>query len=361
MVTVGLSWVLNFSNAVLGVGLLAMPYCYQECGVLLATLMILLTGHLTKLTCNFLLLAGVRTRKSTYEQLALLVYGRKGKLLCELSMIGVVFGTLIAFQIVIGDLAPAVANSQFGFARSWLNRAGFMLACCVFVLPLSLMRSVSSLASFNAISMTFYVVYIFSVVCMALPSVGQMEWWTDIWFWKPSAFLKCLPIIVLSYNCQGQVFIFYAALPDPNVKVMTAIVHKAINLVNAFYIVVGLFGYIAFYKVGIGGNILENFSNGFLTDCIKLGFLGSVIVSYPLMCFPIRSSINSLFFAGRKQGLLHDVITNAAAYIAPDKFVLITLGLVSSSVFIGVLVPKVEVVLNITGEVLKIHFLIPSE
>lgn len=349
MTTISLQWVLNFANAIVGVGLLTMPYCFQQCGIVLATLMILGSGYLTKTTCEFLLRAGSYTRKSSYEQLALLVYGPTGKLLCELSTIGVSVGTLVAFQVVIGDLAPAIVTGTLGFGSSWMLRAVLMIASCGLVLPLCLMRSVSSLANLNTVSMTFYSCFIFVVCCLSLPSLSALEWWTDVAFWKPAAFFKCLPIILLSYNCQAQVFIFYGALPDPNIKTMIAIIHKAINLVNFFYCTVGMFGYIAFYKAGVHGDVLENFPPGFLTILMKLGFLLSVIVSFPLMCFPVRSSLNSLLFADKKQGILHDVITNSAGYIAPDKFVIITLGLVSSTLVIGILVPKIEVVLSITG------------
>merc|ERR1712076_106487 len=130
---------------------------------------------------------------------------------------------------------------------------------------------------------------------------------------------------------------------------MIAIIHKAINLVNMFYVTVGLFGYIAFYKAGVHGDVMENFPGGFLTILVKFGFLLSVVVSFPLMCFPVRSSINSLLFSDKKQSILHDVITNSSGYIAPDKFVMISLGLVSGTLVIGILVPKIEVVLSITG------------
>ena len=44
------------------------------------------------------------------------------------------------------------------------------------------------------------------------------------------------------------------------------------------------------------GNILTAFAPGFVVQIIKLGFVLSVAVSFPLVVFPCRTSIYSLLF-----------------------------------------------------------------
>lgn len=60
---------------------------------------------------------------------------------------------------------------------------------------------------------------------------------------------------------------------------------------------VGFFGYAAFYDKAISGDILLLLEGNALTQFIKLGFLLSVAVSYPLMIFPCRAAIYSMMFA----------------------------------------------------------------
>ena len=43
-----LSSVITLANSIIGVSILAMPYCFKQCGIILATIMILLSGMLVK-------------------------------------------------------------------------------------------------------------------------------------------------------------------------------------------------------------------------------------------------------------------------------------------------------------------------
>jgi len=357
------SWVLNFANSIVGVGVLAMPFCFQQCGVVLAGIMVLLSAFLTKSTCEFLLRGASNSRTTSYEQLALHLYGPVGKLITELGTIGLLLGTLVAFQVVIGDLAPSVVHKFLGIEESWSLRTLMMAISCLAMVPLCMMRNISSLSSFNAISMVFYSFFILVIVSLSLGNFISMKWLQEINFWRPAGFFHCLPIILLAFSCQTQVFAMYSALPDPNMMTMTQIINKAVDLVSLIYIVVGSFGYIAFYTVGVKGDLLHSFSHGLLTDGIKTGFWISVIFSYPLMAFPVRAAINSFLFSKpSRKGIPHQVITTASDYISPDKFNYITIGVLSGTLVIGILIPNIETVLAITGALVgtSLCFIYPS-
>jgi len=342
------AWVVNFANSIVGVGVLAMPFCFQQCGIVLAALLITVSAVLTKKTCEFLLRTASYTRKSTFEQIAYHVYGPMGKLVTEISIIGLLLGTLVAFQVVLGDLAPSIVHHFLSFQETWSLRTILMVLSSGAILPLCFLR-ISSLSSLNAVSMSFYMFFIFIIVSFSIPNFLKFTWVNEVNFWQTSAFFHCLPIILIAFNCQTQVFVVYNALPDPNMKTMSDIINKAINMVAIIYITVGTFGYLAFYNAGIHGDILANFPKGFFTQLLKLGFLGSVIVSFPLMVFPLRVSINSLLYSNKEKGVLHDVISNASDYISPERFMYITLSLVSGTLVVGILVPQIELVLSITG------------
>lgn len=54
--------VFNLANCIIGVSVLAMPYVFQQCGILLAAVMIAMCAVITKLTCHFLAQAAFNTR-----------------------------------------------------------------------------------------------------------------------------------------------------------------------------------------------------------------------------------------------------------------------------------------------------------
>ena len=59
---------------------------------------------------------------------------------------------------------------------------------------------------------------------------------------------------------------------------------------------VGFFGIIAFHDRDVVGDVLLSFRPSIMGEAIKLGFVLSVAVSFPLVIFPCRLSINRLVF-----------------------------------------------------------------
>ena len=62
-----------------------------------------------------------------YLLIAFNVFGAAGKLAIEVSMIGFLGGTCIAFFVVIGDLAPPIIAGYIGIENSERLRIGVML------------------------------------------------------------------------------------------------------------------------------------------------------------------------------------------------------------------------------------------
>ena len=48
-----MSWlsVITLANSIIGVAILSMPYCFKQCGIILAIVMILCSGMLVKVSC----------------------------------------------------------------------------------------------------------------------------------------------------------------------------------------------------------------------------------------------------------------------------------------------------------------------
>ena len=156
----------------------------------------------------------------------------------------------------------------------------------------------------------------------------------------PMRLLRLIGMLFVS----SQVFEIYDALPDPSPTVMNAVVRGAVNLCSGCYICVGIFGYITFSAVDVGGNILTEFPPTLFVEIIKLGFVLSVAVSFPLVVFPCRTAIHSLMF---RKGAAHtDMVTN---YIPPDRFNAITIVVILITLSLGIMIPDIELVLGLVG------------
>ena len=65
--------VITLANSIIGVSILAMPFCFKQCGIVLATLMILLSGVVVKVSCHFMIKAALIARRRNYELLGMFV------------------------------------------------------------------------------------------------------------------------------------------------------------------------------------------------------------------------------------------------------------------------------------------------
>lgn len=158
-----LSHVMTLANGVIGVSVLAMPYCFKQCGIILSILMILLSGLLSKFACHLLVKSAVMSRRRNFEFLAFHAFGRTGKFLAELFIIGFLMGTCIAFFVVVGDLGPEIVGKMIDKSPEDI-RTSLLVTIGVFViLPLGLLRNVDSLSSICTATIGFYLCLVLKV------------------------------------------------------------------------------------------------------------------------------------------------------------------------------------------------------
>lgn len=199
-------------------------------------------------------------------------------------------------------------------------------------------------------------------------------WYENVYWWRPSGVLQCLPIFSMALSCQMQTFEIYESLPNQTIEKMNHIIKYGTGICTLVYICVGFFGYVAFYGQHFSGNILLSLTPSLASDIIEMGFVLSVAVSFPLVVFPCRASLYSLLYhrvsASEEtdehckhlddddylsflQPLLQSH-SEIAHYIPEHRFKYITISMVLVALIIGILIPSIELIIGLVGSTIGV-------
>jgi hypothetical protein len=61
--------VITLANSIIGVSILAMPFCFKQCGIFLAILLLVMSGIVVRICCHLLIKSAMIARRRNYELL----------------------------------------------------------------------------------------------------------------------------------------------------------------------------------------------------------------------------------------------------------------------------------------------------
>ena len=127
----------------------------------------------------------------------------------EVNILIFCFGISVAYLVTLGDIITPLDELCFGpqnmFAQRWVL---MMISCGTIMLPLSLMKDISSL-QFSSILGVLSIIFL--VIAVAIRSVmytsingipGDVSWTID--FSRGPDFMLSVPIVMFAFTCQVE-------------------------------------------------------------------------------------------------------------------------------------------------------------
>ena len=358
--------VFNLMNAVIGVGVLAMPYTFKKAGLLVAPLLLVLVGGLTERSLCLMVRAGDLLREGDdetglavgldgskasstttaigYSATVACCFGRRVGTLADVLIVTMNFGSAVAYLDVIGDILAA----WFGDSSKAL---GLFLVILFVLGPLSCVRAIEKLKFTSLLGLAIYA--LFGLITIGLFFVGVScggEAHAPV---ASSSLLVAVPIQTLAFACHTVVFPVYREfrqVPGSDSASFQKALRTTIGLCLAMYVIVGFFGALTFRDNTLG-NILKNFSaeQGGIAHFVESIFAFSVCMTYPLLVFPMRDSLDVLIMQTecardmpRKRGW-------SSAQFDKVRFYSLTVLLITLAYGVAIALPNVEVVFGLTG------------
>ena len=362
--------VFNLMNAVIGVGVLAMPFCFKRAGWLFAPLLLLLVGGLTERSLSLMVRAGDILRDGDgekgiaggaqltaigYSATVARCYGPRWGNVTDMFIVVMNFGSAVAYMDVIADILGAWGANKV---------TGLLLVVAFIIGPLSCIREIENLKFTSLLGLSIYATFGLIVIVLFFVGVncaGEKG--------IPAAsadLLVAVPIQTLAFACHTVVFPVYREFkeaPGASSESFQFALRLTIGACLTMYVLVGFFGALTFGDNTLG-DVLKNYSSegGGLAHFIEAIFAFSICMTYPLLVFPMRDSLDLLIMktkcaagAARSRGW-------SSEQFGKVRFFGLTVLLIALAFLVAVLIPDVEVVFGLTGCTfgIVICFLLPA-
>ena len=304
----------NFLNSIVGAGIIGIPFAMRHTGLCMGLVLLSLVAGLTNASVQMLVKLGQQLKVNDYEKLASKIFGPRGfTLLCVLMFL-LAFGAMLAYCIIIGDVVPDILGLEStSEVRSWS-----IVVCSLFsMLPLSLLKDMSSLAFTSSISVLadvvlVFVILIFSPVSTSLAAAGGF--WSVVGnsMIRPKTVFAGLGAMSFAFVCHHSSFFVYGSLANPTEKRWVFVTRTSVGSAFTMCLLLGFVGYLGFLDE-TEGDILNNFADeGSQTGSQTALTLGRIMLAltmvftYPMESFVARHAVCCLWWGEEETSRISD-------------------------------------------------------
>ncbi|CAB9529454.1 Putative sodium-coupled neutral amino acid transporter 11 [Seminavis robusta] len=305
----------NLTNAIVGSGIIGIPFTIRESGLVLGLLLLLLVSYLATRSLRMIVetasfhpqlkLVGVKT----YEDLMFMPFGSVGSMFILVNKFVFAYGCMVAYLLIIKDTVPVVLGLDSNNDQT--QRQLIMVATSLFVmLPLSLMRDMASLACTSLLSVAadvllivFMIVY--SPVAETVDANGGFGQVLKDNAFNSHVFIG-LGIISQAMTCHPQALMIHGSLDDPTSRNWATVTQQSLGIAWLLCTIMGIVGFLGFLDQ-TQGDILNNFASaGSVAANGSRGLVAiTMIFTYPMQAFVARHVVAKLLFNGDSEGDLH--------------------------------------------------------
>mmetsp|Transcript_29577 Transcript_29577/g.33767 ORF Transcript_29577/g.33767 Transcript_29577/m.33767 type:complete len:634 (+) Transcript_29577:130-2031(+) len=349
----------NLINAIVGSGIVGIPYAVKQAGLLPGIVLITLCAILTDKSLRLLIETAKHANAPTYETTMEAAYGKFGFLFVTINMFVMSYGAMVSYLMIVKDTLPYV----FGITDLGTRRGVLFLLSLFVMVPLSAQRDIAKLAKTSRISVVCDIVMVGLLVYLA--PIGDMlrrccsSSADDAIDW--SAFVSKvvlappkwdtlfvgLGVLSFAFVCQHSGFIIAGSLDNPTNVRWGRVTRRSLLFCALLANLCGVAGYLGFAE-DTKGNILNNLEDDDIIANVARGMLGlTMLFVYPMESFVTRHVCVVTFFVGRRAHEGED----ATILNRSDRRITLTVALYFLALIPAIMFENLGNVLSLTGAV----------
>jgi amino acid permease len=284
-------------STAIGAGCLTLPLVLYKQGIILGLILLILAC-----ICSYVGIMNISTAAENfqcyeYSGLVEKVLGIWWKRAFDNVLILYVFGTLIGYQVMVGFFVPSIFSSlNINFDPS-IERVIIMVAAnLIIMMPLGLMRSLTSLR-FMSIFSALTLVYIALLIICEFPFFAEHNDYSgDVSIFDFNlSIISSFNICLYAFTCHTNVAQVYDELQRRNLRRMNKVATRAMLAVLFPFITLAIFGYLSTLdktpSLIIMRQAPSHISNDWLMVIARILMSITLIIAVPINIPPCRRII----------------------------------------------------------------------
>lgn len=255
---------INLLNAIIGSGVLGLPYAFAQSGYLLGFILIVVAYCITMFSLHLLTICGTQIKPPASFYKVTEATLPKFSFLIDFSVFLMCFGCGISYLIVFSTLMPDVIDF-FNITGTLLQRQIWVIIgfCCV--APLSCFKTIDALKYTSTLAMLFIGFIALLILTYAIdPSLDPCGNGTDGCIGKKSFVVmnvntfRIIGVFIFAFSCQTNIFPVVNELRNPTLHRYDIVIFLAATTAFAVYSIVACAGYVT-YGDAVASNILISY------------------------------------------------------------------------------------------------------
>eukprot|EP00939_MAST-03C_sp_MAST-3C-sp1_P001359 g1359.t1 len=297
-----LSVTMNFVNSVVGSGIIGLPYVFRIAGFYMGFILLAAGCLLTDYSVRLLVRTGMIHGQRNYEDLCHYALGTPGTVLVSVAMLIFDFGAMLSYLIIMGDAGTNVVQHTFHFhddSDETIRRITIIVLSVALILPLCLFRDISKLEKASTFSVAT-VTLVIGVVLYEFGKKGIAEGAGKLEFVaEESGFISAFGIVAFAFVCHDSSFLLSNTLKDNHVPGRWSFVtHTSLVAALLICLTLAVPGYLTF-RDNTCANLLNNYDMSGPIVFMRVVFVLTMALTYPISFFVVRHITNVSLFGGR--------------------------------------------------------------